>query len=62
VSELIIDGTFLRIAEDFVGLLAVLELVFRGRIVGIAVRMIFHGKTAISLLDVGLGCSARHIQ
>ena len=59
VPKLVVDGALLRVAEDFVGLLRFLEFSFRLRIVGIAVRMVFHGEPAVGLLDIDLGRVSR---
>jgi hypothetical protein len=54
VPELVVDRALLRVAQDLVGLLRFLEFMFRIRIVGIAVRVVFHGEAAIGLLDIHL--------
>jgi len=59
VTELIVCGALLRIGEDFVGFLGFLEAGFGLFVVGIAVRMVFHGQTPVSLLQFGFpGVSA----
>src|SRR5689334_7261664 len=62
VSVLIVDGALVCLAEDFVSLLGFLEFLFGVFVPGLAVRVIFHRQTAIGLLDVGLGRSARNIE
>ncbi len=52
MAELIIDGALVRIAQNLVGFLGFLEFVFGFGIVRIAIRMKFHGKPAVGLLDV----------
>ena len=59
---LVVDGPLVRFAENFVSLLGFLEFLFRVLVIRIAVRMKFHGKTAVGLLDVGLGRGARQIE
>ena len=54
MAELVVGGALLRIRENFIGLLGLLELLFGLVIVGIAVRMQLHRQAAISLLDLGL--------
>ena len=59
VAELIVGGALLRVGEDFVGFLGFLEAGFGLLVVGIAVRMVFHGQTPVSLLQFGFpGVSA----
>ena len=62
MAELIVDGALLRIAEHFVGLLALFESVLRLRIVGIAIGMKFHRQAAIGLFDVGFRRVSRQVQ
>ena len=62
MPELIVNGAFLRVAQDLVGLFGLLEFMFRFRIVGIAIRMIFHGKAAIRLFDVGFRRVSGHVE
>src|SRR6185437_11465110 len=59
VAELIIDGALVRIAQNLVGFL---EFVFGFGIVRIAVRMKFHGKPAVGLLDVRFRRALREIE
>jgi hypothetical protein len=62
MAELVVGRAFLRIGEDLVGLLGLLELLFRLRVVRIAVRVVFHGEAPVGLLDVLLGGVSRHRQ
>jgi hypothetical protein len=55
VPEAVIQRSLLPIREDCVRFRDLLELVFRLRIVRIAVRMIRHRKLAVSALDFNLG-------
>ena len=59
---LVVDGALVGLAENFVSLLGFLEFLFGFLVTRIAVRVIFHGKTAVGLLDVGLRRGARQIQ
>src|SRR5450631_1062562 len=58
VAELIVSRSLARIGEDFVRFLGFLEFLFRGFVVRIAVRMMFHRQLAIGLLDVLVGSVA----
>ncbi len=62
MPELVIDGALFCVAQDLVRLLGFLEFVLRLRVVGIAIRMIFHGEAAIRLLDVRFGGRSGHIE
>ncbi len=62
MAELIVDGALLRVAEHLVGLLALLESMLGFRIVGIAIRMIFHGEAPVRLLDLGFRCVSRQLE
>jgi hypothetical protein len=62
MAELIVDRALLRVGQDLIGFLGLLELVFRGRIVRIAIRMKFHGQAPIGLLDVGLRRISRYVE
>jgi hypothetical protein len=59
MSEAVVQRSLLAIREDCVRFRDLLKLVFRVRIVRIAVRMIRHRKLAISALDFNLGGRAR---
>ena len=48
----IIGGALVGIAQDLIGLAGLLELLFRGVIAGVAVRMIFERLLAISALQL----------
>ena len=52
VPVVIVRGALVRVGEDFVGFFGFLEVLFRFRIVRIAVRMMLHRELAIRLLDV----------
>ena len=62
MTELIVGRTFLGIGEHFIGLLGLLELLFGGLVIRIAVRMQLHGEAPVSLLDVGFRRIARQFQ
>jgi len=59
---LIVDGALVRLAENFVSLLGFLEFLFGVFVTRISIRVIFHRKSAVGLLDVGLGRGARQIE
>jgi len=52
MAEAVVSGLFVRIGKHLVGLSQLLELLFRGRIVRIAVRMVLQGQLAVGLLDL----------
>jgi hypothetical protein len=52
VAVLVVGGALLRVGEDLVGFLGLLELLFGLGIVRIAVRMVLHGQLAVGLLDL----------
>src|SRR5450755_2939860 len=52
MPELIVRRALARIGEDFVRFLGLLEFLFRGLVIRIAVGMVLHRQLAISLLDV----------
>jgi hypothetical protein len=52
VAVLVVGGALLRVGEDLVGFLGLLELLFRLWVVRIAVGMVLHGQLAVGLLDV----------
>jgi len=58
VAKAIVDGTLLAIGEDGVGLGDFLELIFRFRVIRIAVGMIGHRQLAVSALDFDIGGGA----
>jgi hypothetical protein len=62
VAVLVVGRTFLRIRQHLVGLLGLLEFVFRLlRIVTlVAVGVVLHGQLAVGLLDVVFGGVFRH--
>src|SRR4029077_11825076 len=59
MPEAVIQRSLLAIGEDCVRFVDLLKLVFRLRIIRIAVRMIRHRQLAISALDFNLGGRAR---
>jgi hypothetical protein len=59
VTVLIVDGALVGLRENFIGLLGLFEFLFGFLIPGVAIRVIFHRKTTIGLLDVGLRRGAR---
>ena len=62
VAETVISGAFVSVGENRVGLAAFLELFFRIRIIGIAIRMIGQREFAISAFDFLFGGSAANSQ
>ena len=62
VAVLVVDSALVRFAENLVSLLGFLEFLFRVLVTRIAVRMKFHGKATVGLLDVSLRRSARQIE
>ena len=54
MTELIVGGTLLAVAQDFVRFLGFLEMMFGVLVVRVAIRMIFHGEAPVGLLDLGL--------
>jgi hypothetical protein len=52
VAVLVVGGALLRVGEDLVGFLGLLELLLRLGVVRIAVRMVLHGQLAVGLLDL----------
>jgi hypothetical protein len=62
MTELVVDGALLRVAQDLVGLLGLFEFMFRIRIVRIAIRMIFHREAPIRLFDIRVGRGSGHIE
>ena len=52
----------LRVGQDGVGLVDVLEPLLGGLVAGVAVRVMLPGELAEGLLDVGLGGAPRHAQ
>ena len=59
---LVVDSPLVRFAENFVSLFGFLEFLFRVLVIRVSVRMKFHGKTTVGLLDVGLRRGARQIE
>ncbi len=51
-AELVVLLLFLRVTEDGIGLTDLLELLFRGLVVGVPVRMVLQGQLPVSLLDL----------
>src|SRR5690606_26439564 len=52
VAVLIIGRTLLFVGKHFVGFVGFFEFFLSGRIVRVAVRMIFHGHTAVGLFQI----------
>ena len=50
-TEPVVIGTFLRVAEHFIGFGDLFELLLRRFVSGILIRMIFHGKLTVCALD-----------
>src|SRR6516225_7781876 len=59
---LIVSRPLMRVGQHLAGLLRLLEGLLRVPIVGIAIGMIFHGQTAIGLLDLRLGRPLRYVE
>ena len=58
LAEAVVGSTLLLVGQNRIGFADLLELFFSSLVARIAVRVIFHGKTPIGLLDVVLGGSA----
>jgi len=52
VSEAVIRGSLVAVAQYLVGLLGLLELAFRFRFALVAIRVMLHGEATIRLLDL----------
>src|SRR5690606_31181466 len=52
VAVAVVGGFLLRVGEHLVGLLGLLEFLFRVLAVRIAVRVVLHGQLAVGLLDL----------
>ena len=52
VAVAVVGGLLLRVGEHLVGLLGLLEFLFRVLAVRIAVRVVLHGQLAVGLLDL----------
>ena len=55
MTELVIGGAFLSVREHFVGFLGFLEVGFGLGVVGVAIRMVFHGQLAVGLFQLIVG-------
>ena len=53
VTELIVASSFLGIRQNLEGFIGFLELVFRFLVVWITIRVMLHGNTSVSLLNIG---------
>ncbi len=62
MSELIVNGALMRIAQHLVRLFAFFETVFGFRVVGIAIRMKFHREAAVGLFNVGFRRISRQVE
>jgi len=62
VTEAIVASALLGVREHRVCLAALFELLFRLRIVRVAVRMVLHRQLAIGALDLLVGGRAAHSQ
>ena len=54
MAILVIGCPLLGVSQDLVSFLDFLELLFRLRILAVAVGMVFHGQTLVSLLDLAI--------
>ncbi len=52
VAEAVVRGPLVAVAQNLVGLLDLLELAVRTRVVLVAVRVVLHGEATIRLLDL----------
>lgn len=58
MTEAIISGAFIRIAEDLVGFACLFEFFFCGVVVGVSVGVVLHGEAAIGALQLLVaGCT-----
>ena len=55
VTKTVIAGALLGIGKDRIGLAALLEALFRVRIIGVAVRVILQRELAVGALDLLIG-------
>src|SRR5689334_11759591 len=62
MAVLVIAFALLRVAEHAIGFRSLLELLFRLRIVGVAVRMVLHGQLAVRALDLLLRGRTGHAE
>ena len=62
VAELVVGGALLRVGQDFVRFLRLLELFLGALVVRIAIRVMLHRELAIGLLDVLFRCVAVEAQ
>ena len=62
VAELVIGSPLLRVLEDLVGFLRLLEFFLRGLVIRISIRMVFHRQPAISFFQLIVGRRFRHAQ
>jgi hypothetical protein len=60
VPELVVGGALVRVRQDLVGFLRLLEMLLGLRIVRIAVRMPLHSEAPIGLLQIVLGAVLVH--
>jgi hypothetical protein len=60
VTKPVVAGALVCVGQHSVGFAALLELLFRFRIVGIAVRMALHRQLAIGALELLLGGGTAH--
>ena len=58
MTEAVIAGALLGVAEDSIGFSSFLELLFGFRVTGIAVRVILHREFAVSGFDLAVGRSS----
>src|SRR5262249_36634583 len=58
VAVAVVDSALLRIAEDFVGFLRLLEVRLAFLVVRIPIRIVLHRQATEGLLQVFLGCGA----
>jgi hypothetical protein len=62
VTEAVVGGALVGVAQDPVGLVDFLELVLRDGVIRIAVRMILHGQLSVGLLEGRLASVAIYAQ
>ena len=62
VAKAVVGGALVRVAQHLVGLAGFLELLFRGMVAGIAVRVIFQRLLAIGALQLLVAHIPRNAQ
>ena len=60
MTEPVVLGPLLLVAEDLIGLGGLLEPGLGLGVIGVLVRVVLDGQLPVGLLDVGLGCPPVH--